>query len=170
MFLISSSVNQVDQWVCNAASAPGMESKVHWSTALEKAPLKMLSEAIHFSRTSQPPRFTPRRKGIEVSLGAATDVDVSGAVVGDGVALVLGVMRMLVVVGALGVLIEDTEVLAAANEVEIEVDVGVSEEVEGISRTDVERVGTGTELVAERVKNGIDDEEFECVWFPDLLW
>jgi hypothetical protein len=169
MFLISSSVNQVDQWVCNAASAPGMESKVHWSTALAKAPLKMLSEAIHFSRTSQPPRFTPRRKGIEVPLGAATGVDVSGAVVGDGAVLVLGVMRMLVVVGAIGVLIEDTEVLAAANEVEIEVDVGVSE-VEGISRTDVERVGTGTELVAERVKNGIDDEEFECVWFPDLLW
>lgn len=66
---MSASVKKVDQWVFSAAAEPGRESNVYWSTADEKAPLKA-SEFIHFSRTSQPPKLTPRRKVVEVFAGA----------------------------------------------------------------------------------------------------
>lgn len=72
------------QCVSKAEEAPEMESKVYWSTALEKAPVKA-SLSIHFSRTSQPPRLTPRRNGIDVAVAVAevlvnevVEVDVEG--------------------------------------------------------------------------------------------
>jgi len=42
---------KVDQCVSRAVTASGRESKVHWSTAEEKEPVKA-SLFIHFSRTS----------------------------------------------------------------------------------------------------------------------
>jgi hypothetical protein len=68
MVVMSDSVKKVDQCSERAAAEFGSESKVYWSTADEKAPEKA-SSFIHFSRTSQPPRFTPRRKGIFVLEG-----------------------------------------------------------------------------------------------------
>lgn len=55
---------------------------MYWSIADEKAPVKA-SGFIHFSRTSQPPRFTPRRKG--------TVVFVDEVAVEDGVVDAVGV-------------------------------------------------------------------------------
>jgi hypothetical protein len=65
MVWMSDSVKKVDQCSFKAAAEFGRESKVYWSTAEEKGPEKA-SSFIHFSRTSQPPRLTPRRKGILV--------------------------------------------------------------------------------------------------------
>jgi len=90
---MSDSVMNVDQWVSSAAAELGRESKVYWSTAEEKAPLKV-SLFIHFSRTSQPPRFTPRRKGMVVLAGVeGVGVGIEVVEVGGRV-LVVG-MRLL---------------------------------------------------------------------------
>jgi hypothetical protein len=64
---MSDSVKKVLQCSSKAADAPEMESNVYWSTAFAKPPVKA-SLSIHFSRTSQPPRFTPRRNGIVVAV------------------------------------------------------------------------------------------------------
>lgn len=64
--MTSEAVNQVDQCCWRAAAALGVESKVHWSTALAKSPLQRVG-SIHFSTISQFPMFTPRRKGTDES-------------------------------------------------------------------------------------------------------
>lgn len=83
MVLMSSSVKKVSQCVFRAVAELGMESNVNWSTAEENDPEKQ-SAFIHFSRTSQPPRLTPRRKGIsagpwgEIAAGLGRGVEMMG--------------------------------------------------------------------------------------------
>ena len=80
------------------------------------------SESIHFSRTSQPPRFTPRRKGIFALAVGVTE----GAVVEDGIEVVVGF---------------------AMTEEMVEGMAGTEAEVECVSEDDERTVGNGREAV-----------------------
>lgn len=64
--LMLSAVMYDAQWSWRASAAPSIDENVHSSVAFSKAPVKR-SWVIHDSRMSQPPRFTPRRKGISGS-------------------------------------------------------------------------------------------------------
>jgi hypothetical protein len=94
-----------------------------------------MSSFIHFSRTSQPPRLTPRRKGILVLAGGdgVTGVDVE-----------LGLELLL--------LERNFEEVVEVIEETLDVAGATSEVVFGGS------VGVAIEVVALSVKNGTEDE------------
>lgn len=160
---MSSSVKYVCQCVSRAALAPGSWSNVYWSTAEEKEPLKR-SPSIQDSRTSQPPRFTPRRNGIDV---LPVEVDVV-----DGEEVVeLDLAALLLVVGVSevdeidGGIIEVVSVEREIDGIEVEIDGietgidGARTEVEGVvaETVDVELVGSAKEPVVWIVKKGIEE-------------
>ena len=87
------------QCFSSAASAPGVESKVHWSCAEAKAPVKMVLLSIHFSSTSQLPMLMPcRYAGLVVLL--VVELDILGGEFGptDGMGDTLSEVEGLAVV------------------------------------------------------------------------
>lgn len=145
---MSSSVKNVCQWFSSAALAPGRESNVYWSTAEAKSPVKR-SPSIQDSRTSQPPRLTPRRNGIVV---LATDVVEGAVVVNDEASEEVTVGTTL-----LGVEIMDEEIVGGIIEV-VRVGigrVGIDIDIEEIG---IEKVGSPKEAMVWREKKGMVEE------------
>jgi hypothetical protein len=145
MLEMSSSVKNVLQWFSRAACAPSIWSNVYWSTAEAKAPLKR-SLSIHFSRTSQPPRFTPRRKGIEVLDVAVVVVDGLEELVEVASELDGGMIDLVCV----GMEIEGTEIETEG------IVTGVEDALRDVWILDSDLVGIFKEYVVWRVNKGTD--------------